>query len=115
MGARFKRFQGNWFIPKPLMQVTEEALIKFAPLVSCTEAQPLTIQLELMAKTVGCSTNQSQINVLADIEGQIRKGAELSTGERFGLILSVLTLDRPKLAIVGFSNQVYAFIRAREI
>ena len=77
MGTRFKRLQGNWFARKQLTQVTEEALIKFAPLISCTKAQTLTVQLELMAKTVGCSTNQCQINVLADIEGQIRKGAKL--------------------------------------
>ena len=57
------------------MQSAKEQCVETAPDISGAKAQFFTVQSELMTEPVGCSANETQFDVVTDVEREVGEGA----------------------------------------
>ena len=96
--------------PKPVEELRVEPL----PDIQRAEADAVLL-FQDMGDALGGRTDQAERDVAADTERQSSESGKLAPRERVGGVLPVLALDRPKLAVPGFGDEINALVGVREL
>ena len=95
-------------------QLVEELGVELLPGVQGAEADPLLVTVEA-GDTFRRRADQGEGEALAGLERQAREGGDVRVRQLLVRVLTVLTLDRPELALVGLGYEVDALVGRRQL